>query len=305
MSMYRTTLEQIEKRASLLKKLRPAYEEIIDFYSAIFTAQEASKLELDLEPIIIDPNVIKIKVESGMPLISPYQFTIDFKHAKELFLKLCKIAEGKAPKLKIDAENIISALSKNSLDLDKIFRTTIEKEQKYLKEVGSLLNLNEDALNFFALAAVAPSIQTCSVQLSHYINPNSPSDSLSAKSLSSNGNLEVVWKHGYCPICGSPPQLGFFSQDGEKHLVCSLCMHFWKVSRMGCSLCQNQDKEKHQYFFNEEEKEYRVYLCSSCGKYLKFVDLRELARDFYPPIEQLCTLHLDMQATEQGYSSAV
>jgi FdhE protein len=74
---------------------------------------------------------------------------------------------------------------------------------------------------------------------------------------------------------------------------------------MGCSLCQNREKGKQHYFFNEEEKEYRVDLCDNCGKYIKVIDLRELTRDFYPPLEMICTIHLDMQAIKQGYVSVV
>ena len=74
---------------------------------------------------------------------------------------------------------------------------------------------------------------------------------------------------------------------------------------MGCVFCGNRDPALQHYFFKQEEKEYRVDLCDHCRRYLKLVDLRELTRDFYPRLEQVCSLHLDMEAREKGYTSMV
>ena len=57
------------------------------------------------------------------------------------------------------------------------------------------------------------------------------------------------------------------------------------------------------YFYSEEEKEYRVDVCDGCGKYIKTVDIRKTDRLLYPPLEQVSTLHLDIQAREKGLKS--
>ncbi|MCP4023885.1 MAG: formate dehydrogenase accessory protein FdhE, partial [Desulfobacteraceae bacterium] len=36
--------------------------------------------------------------------------------------------------------------------------------------------------------------------------------------------------------------------------------------------------------------------------YIKIVDLRQLERAFYPKLELITTLHLDMKAREKGYT---
>ena len=82
-------------------------------------------------------------------------------------------------------------------------------------------------------------------------------------------------------------------------MICGLCRHNWPVQRMGCSLCQSSENQ--QYFFSEAEKGYRVDLCGSCNRYLKVVDTRELGREFFPDLELVTTLHLDIKATDQGY----
>ncbi|MCP4718541.1 MAG: formate dehydrogenase accessory protein FdhE, partial [Desulfobacteraceae bacterium] len=72
----------------------------------------------------------------------------------------------------------------------------------------------------------------------------------------------------------------------------------------GCVFCDSTDKEDQHYFFSNEEKEYRVYMCDNCHNYIKLVDLRQLDRAFFPKLEQITTLHLDYKAQEQGYTNA-
>jgi len=40
-------------------------------------------------------------------------------------------------------------------------------------------------------------------------------------------------------------------------------------------------------------------------KYVKTVDTRKIDRFFYPPLEQIATLHLDMKANETGLERGV
>jgi len=98
--------------------------------------------------------------------------------------------------------------------------------------------------------------------------------------------------------------MAFLDKDGKRHLKCCFCSHEWLVKRMGCVFCENNDKDYQHYFFNNEEKEYRVNLCDNCHNYIKMVDLRQIERAFYPKLEQIATLHLDMQAKEKGYANA-
>ena len=57
------------------------------------------------------------------------------------------------------------------------------------------------------------------------------------------------------------------------------------------------------YFFSEEEEDYRVYVCDQCKKYIKTVDIRKTKRPVCLFVEEITTLHLDMLAQEQGLKS--
>lgn len=286
--------EEIKKVATLLKNTRPAYEELIIFYEKIFIAQEESKQHLNIDQIRIEHDKLKLKLDNAMPLVSPSEFIIDLNQAEVLLKKICSCAKESAPKLKDAASSIILSI-KNSqqtdekhFNLQKVFKALIQQDQETLDSAANAIGVTREALTFFAFTAIVPAIQKGAAQLADVYLKS-----------------ENSWMHGYCPVCGSLPQMAFLNQDGEKYLLCSFCLDDWKTSRTGCALCQNRDKDKQHYFYNEEEKEYRVDLCDSCGKYIKLVDTRELARNFYPQLEAISTLHLDMQATEQGYKSGL
>ncbi|MBF0573450.1 MAG: formate dehydrogenase accessory protein FdhE [Desulfamplus sp.] len=295
------TLEQIKKSASSLRVLRPAYKEFIDFYEEFFIAQEEAKTQINLDAIAEElDNQLKLKTDNTTPLISTLDFVIFQSQAEVLFEKICKIAKEKgSPSLSSAAEKISQLFFINSSTsqscnqiesykrIDNIFKALLYNDHKILETTAKSLELNKDALIFLGFAAISPYIQTYSTQLSKYIK------------------TEDSYTKGSCPICSGSPQMGYFNQNGDKYLICSFCQHRWKTSRMGCSLCGNREKGKQHYFFNEEEKEYRVDLCDNCRKYIKVIDLREITRDFYPPLEMLCTIHLNMQAAEQGYISVL
>ena len=74
---------------------------------------------------------------------------------------------------------------------------------------------------------------------------------------------------------------------------------------MVCLFCGNRSSDALEYLFSEDEPEYRVYLCKECKHYLKVVDTRKLNRGFFAPLEQVVSLHLDMTASEKGYTHAM
>ena len=75
--------------------------------------------------------------------------------------------------------------------------------------------------------------------------------------------------------------------------------------RLFCPFCENKNQKQLHYFYSDQEKEYRVHACTGCKKYIKTVDVRDLARPVHPFLEQVSTLHLDMLAEEQGLKSGL
>jgi len=279
------TMDQIKQTTDAIKKIRPVYQPILDFYSQVFLAQEESRSQIDLSSIIISPDLLAMKQESQLPLIDPSEFLIDTKETSLLFSKLCDLAHDLAPELSKGAKVLKNALEEKKFDLETVVTAILNNQASVLEQQVEKSGGQVAELMFFTYSSMVPSIQTCSEQLETYLT-----------------SLPEM-KKGYCSICGNKPDMAFFDEDGKRHLKCSFCSHKWEVGRMGCVFCENNDKDQQLYFFSNEEDEYRVNLCDHCQQYIKVVDLRKMDRPFFPGLEMVSSLHLDIKAREKGYTN--
>ncbi|MBN1135569.1 MAG: formate dehydrogenase accessory protein FdhE [Anaerolineae bacterium] len=104
------------------------------------------------------------------------------------------------------------------------------------------------------------------------------------------------WAKGYCPVCGGQPNLALLEQSrGARQLVCSRCDAAWDYRRARCPFCGSEGK---QIYYPSQDGAYRLYVCSGCRRYLKTVDLREIHRPVYPPVERLVLVGMDLAAQQ-------
>jgi len=68
-----------------IRKLKPNYSDLLDFYEKIFIAQEDSANQTRIEPLKISADTLALKVKEQFPLIDISQFAIDSKAAAALF----------------------------------------------------------------------------------------------------------------------------------------------------------------------------------------------------------------------------
>lgn len=112
----------------------------------------------------------------------------------------------------------------------------------------------------------------------------------------------ILWKEGYCPICGQKPSMARLrKEDGARFLECGLCHTQWQFSRMECPFCRNKDFEKQQFFYTEEHSGRRVQLCERCKSYLKTVAEKELEGEIILELDNIFTTELDYLARREGY----
>lgn len=274
----------LNQTADQIKKIRPTYEPIVNFYTRIFIAQEGYKEKINIEPIQIDESILKIKQKDKMPLIDQSEFKIQLSAANDLLLELCDIAGTHAPNLTDAALVIKQAVMESEFDLDTFLSAILNDQDAALNEIAGRLDIPVEQLAMFGYLCMAPSIEINRDQLAYYLKDFGD------------------FKQSYCPICGNVPELAFLDKDGKRHLQCCFCHYQWQIKRIGCVYCGNNEEGKQQYFYSEEEKEYRVYLCDNCQKYIKVVDLRQMDREFISNLEMVCTLHLDMKAKDKGYT---
>jgi FdhE protein len=284
-SEYAITEDQVKKAFASVKKKRPAYKSLLTFYRKVFIAQEKSKKKIRLKPVSLSREMVTIKNREGFPLIDPSEFTVDMGAAGSLFAEILKIGKTTKGAWFQFSEAMEEAMGRLEVDPKELFRTFLERDDSYLKKAADDHGVDAEMLGAVVYNSLRPSLELSAKQLSSYLTADTP------------------WERGYCPVCGNLPGLSVFEDEGERFFFCHFCWHKWAARRIYCPYCDNRNVESLHYFFSEEENGYRVDVCDRCRKYIKTVDTRKLTHLFYPPLEQISTLHLDMKAKEMGLES--
>ncbi|MFB3885493.1 MAG: formate dehydrogenase accessory protein FdhE [Thermodesulfobacteriota bacterium] len=273
-------MEKLKKRIQQLKKKRPGYKEILDFYQKIRDEQEKTKASLKLEPIHLRKEWKALLTKEGFPILEKGDFPVDIEASMTLFHSLCQIGKDANSHMAREAEKIEAILDQKKVDLKRLL---IEgtKEGK-IKEIGREFGLDKQVLTYLVQESLRPSIEAGVEKLHHEFDTRN-------------------WLKGYCPICGSLPYLSLLKEEvGKRYLLCSFCGYAWRVDRMTCPFCQNKGQESLHYFYGEGEEALRIDFCDKCREYIKTIDLRKIDSDD-PTLEDLATLHLDVLASQKGY----
>lgn len=274
----------VEGLVSHVAAIRPPYASILGFYGPVFVAQVHATDSTSPEAIRIDPSLLDMKSKEGFSLIEPDAFTVDTPAAEKLLAQICRIAVRSGEKLGGAGDALIRAMG-DGVALAGLFADVLDDKGR-IRELGKTLDVPPDMLSLLLYLAVKPSVEAGARQLA-------------ARLTGSQQNRSS------CPVCGSAPIIGELDAEGKLWIHCGLCWHRWQVKRLACPFCESQESASLEYAYSDDEPEYRVNLCAGCKRYLKVVDTRKMNRGFYPPLEQVASLHLDMMATEKGYTHAV
>ena len=274
----------VEQAVSRVAAMRPAYSAIIGFYGAVFVAQAHAAEKTSPAEIRLDNELLEMKTKEGFSLVEPSAFTVDIPAAEKLLAQICEIAIRSGEKLGAAGEALTRAMG-DGVAMDGLFADVLTDKGR-IAELAKTMDVSPQMISLLLYLAVKPSIAAGVRQLAARLTGSQENQS-------------------NCPICGSAPIIGELDDDGKQWSHCSLCWHRWPVKRLACPFCNNRDNHSLEYLYNEDEPEYRVNLCGRCRRYLKVVDTRKMDRGFYPPLEQVASLHLDLLAAEKEYSHAV
>jgi FdhE protein len=279
------TDDEIRQVLVNLQRTRPAYSELLSVYRELFLAQNRLTGQIEPLALTLDRDDAHGRIGSGRPLLSPETFPLDPDALADFLRTVCDLAETAPDPLASCARELAVNLSRRRLDMGALGHALLIADEEALAGVATELGLDAGALRFLLTNALVP---------------------LAARFAAKAATLLMGapdWRRGRCPICGRLPALSTLVEEGERQLICGFCQHQWVLPRILCPACETRDPGAISYFFSQEEAEYRVYTCDTCRFYLKTIDLRQLSRPFYPPAEVLLTLHLDIQAQEQGFSA--
>ncbi len=274
----------VEQAVAQMAAIRPAYASILGFYGPVFAAQAGAAAHTCPAAIQVDESALEMRTAEGFSLIEPAAFTIDHPAAATLLAKICRIAALSGEKLS-GAGNALAQAMTEGVAVDVFLNDALDRSGR-IADLARTMDVPADMLSLLFYLAAKPSVEAGSRQLAARLSTGRES-------------------RGSCPVCGSAPIIGELDAEGSQWLHCGFCWHRWPVKRLVCPFCSNRDPASLEYLYSDEEPEFRLNLCGGCRRYLKVIDTRNIERLFFPPLEQVASLHLDLMAAEKGYSHAV
>ena len=122
--------------------------------------------------------------------------------------------------------------------------------------------MNDDQAYFEAAAEITPSAP----RLAAFLVQASLAPCIEARAAAAVApeDLETVWPHGHCPVCGSLPLIGTLKEnEGLRYLTCSFCHTEYRAKRLQCPYCQEESMDKLEYFDATGEPGFHVNVCRS------------------------------------------
>ena len=277
-------MEKLKKRIQQLKKKRPGYKDILDFYQKAREKQKEIKHSLKIEPILIKKEWKDLLAKEGFPMIEKKDFPLDIEKSLTLFQSLCQIGKEANPYMAGQVKKSEEAFDKKKGDIKKLLNEGFN--EKKIEKLADQFGIDKKVFSFLILESIKPSIEAGVEKISNELDTE-------------------TWLKGFCPICGSFPSLSLLKEVvGKRYLLCSFCGYVWRIERLICPFCNNKEHESLHYFYGEGEDAYRIDLCDKCHQYIKTIDLRKIEA-FDPLLEDLATLHLDILASQKGYKRKV
>lgn len=265
-----------------LQRQRPMTKEAMAAYRGLVLLMMGANPLAHFEGI--ETRLNTIKAEEGFPLFSRGDLPLDFEAATDLLRQFLY----HLPSIdRDDSAGLKKALKRMDADPDwagDLFSAILKQDEVAQDRIAGSVDLEPGTLRFLGETALRPSIQA----LRDAVSDRVP---------------RTEWHFGYCPFCGSQPDMACLGKAGERYLHCGFCGEEWRFPRMQCPFCSNQDQDTLGYFESEAEEGFRVYFCRQCSRYLKTVDARVLEEVAPLELEGLATLHLDVLAGEQGFTS--
>lgn len=272
-----TRLEEILKGLEEEREKKPELAETIDLHRALLLAQ--AKVRAPLPRLELKAEEVRTLLGEGSLLLRPEELEINWEVFAQLCEETCGIASQHRPELKEEFERIRTFLGDCS---DKRLQV-IGYLRDGLLEGAEEKGLHSELLAFVLNNALHPFLRAHAEVLAPLVD-------------------DSLWYRGYCPVCGGQPDFAILEAgSGARRLLCSRCDSQWLFRRLECPFCGATEPHKLSYYLSEDEV-YRLYVCEVCKRYLKTIDLRQVARKVIPPVERIITVAMDVAAREAGYT---
>lgn len=246
----------------------PELADTLELHIELFEAR--AELENRNSKTRIRTDDARTRFERGEPLLRTQDLALDWNAFARLFQRVCQIAARYRP---MEAEEFAQ--------LGRLFEDEPAHGQEMVREY--MANSIHSSLAAFALNnALHPFLSTAARHLQPFVD-------------------NALWYGACCPLChGEPDFAALEKESGARRLLCSRCDTEWIFHRSVCPFCGEDTPGKLGYYPSNDGA-YRLYTCENCKRYLKTIDLRELAREVNLPAERVLTMATDVAALSAGY----
>ena len=219
----------------------------------------------------------------GAPMLDRAKFPVDREQAEILFVDLLAVVKAMGAPLADAAREVDQALARDEFTVDEALDAYLADDAELFKAWAERTPEAPSLLRFLAQSSASPSIEAVAQELAKL-------------------HTVKVWNWGHCPVCGQLPFMAELrGKEGARHLSCSFCRTHYRVKRIACPYCGEEEFDKLSFFTAKEEPGFRVDVCKSCNMYIKTTDFRELDRKSSPLLDDLDSLVMDMLAADKGF----
>ncbi len=275
--------ERIDQALAQAQQDMPALANLFHAFGELLAQTAAFKAELESPTNLEIPRVDPDRFRQGVPVASKDSLRVSSAELSMATDRLLPSMQRGFPKISAELERLGRSLNHGTYDGAELVHALLTGEAQRVERIAKELNMAPPVLEFALTRCIRPFVE----KIVERVVPLAE---------------ELQWLKGYCPICGSWPEMGFIrAKEGQRWLRCSFCAHEWRFARVACPFCETDDHDKLEILYTEERPFERAELCHACRRYLVSIDTRDRISEPVPEVAALGLVYLDILAQDRGF----
>jgi FdhE protein len=282
--------EMAEGRWRAMAEARPDLTPAVDLQRHLLGIVVDLSTALESRPVprlSLPPKYVAAKLSRAVPVFAGEPIPLPVPLLAPSLGQFCDaLAAGGAADA---ATHIREAIDGGSIEVGSLLNASFQRDQAAIRTGATHRGLSPDLVWLIAELACSPFAH----RLQRIIFDRAEQDPLN--------QAMAAWTAGHCPACGSWPAVAEVV-GGHRTLRCSFCASAWELPTYACIYCAEAGETFVTAAPDEARKDRRLELCSTCGGYLKTIDVTELSPFPLQAISDIETTDLDVAAMEHGYA---
>lgn len=283
---------QLGAEIDRIKEYKPSLAGVLDTFGSLLLARATLREELlSAGPRDFEPDMERLT--AGVPLLADHEIGKLFPDMDKGLARMLDALGRSFPNLAHEVavlrDFVIANPSAPAAWLDAV----VSGGAVMFGDLAQGLGIEPETARFLIEQGLKPYFEALSATLARHVE-------------------KIRWDKGYCPVCGAYPDASYLKKGkedfeylvahgGQRWMHCSNCSYEWRLRRMTCPYCGNEEADSLSYLQAENMAHERIYSCDKCKRYVTCVDISELVDA--PPSELLpfTLLHMDLIAQQKGF----